>query len=93
MIKKFNEMNQYTKKMWYTHCVMSQIFFDQDGNFIKTIHENDANYRNEYMKKLFNHFGIEVEWFEFPTELTGDTYDIYDILDELKDWAKNNLQK
>lgn len=36
------------------------VFWDQDQNLITTIHENDGQWRGEYMNKLLNHFDIQV---------------------------------
>lgn len=36
------------------------VFWDGDNNLITTIHENDGDWRTEYMNKIVNHFGIEV---------------------------------
>lgn len=35
-------------------------FFDQDGVYIKSVHDGDG-YFCEYFNRLFDHFGIDVE--------------------------------
>lgn len=45
------------------------VFFDQDGIYIKSIHENDGEYRQEYFNGLFDHYGISVERFRLSEEL------------------------
>ncbi len=36
------------------------VFWDSNNKIITTIHENDGEWRTEYMNKIPNHFGVEV---------------------------------
>jgi hypothetical protein len=58
-----------SKKIFIISVPYYEAFFDQDGIYIKSIHENDAEYR-EYFDGLFGHFGIEVERFKLSRELS-----------------------
>jgi len=57
------------KKMFIISAPYCDAFFDQDGIYIKSIHENDGEYRSEYFNRLFEHFGVEVERFILSKEL------------------------
>ena len=57
------------KKMFIVGVPNCDAFFDQDGIYIKSIHDNDGEYRSEYFDGLFRHFGIEVERFKLSEEL------------------------
>jgi hypothetical protein len=57
------------KKMFIVSVPNCDAFFDQDGIYIKSIHDNDGEYRSEYFNGLFEHFGIEVERFKLSKEL------------------------
>jgi len=57
------------KKLIIVSVPYYEAFFDQDGIYIKSIHENDADYR-EYFDGLFGHFGIEVERFNLSKDLS-----------------------
>ena len=59
-----------SKKMYIVSVPYYEAFFDQDGIYISSIHENDGEYREEYFNRLFDHFGIEVERFELSRELS-----------------------
>jgi hypothetical protein len=54
----------------------TQIFFDQDGDYVTYFDGNDASYRSEYQEELFTHFGIIVEYFNLPSELDDIIYDV-----------------
>jgi hypothetical protein len=56
-------------KMFIVGVPNYDAFFDQDGIYIKSIHDNDGEYRSEYFDGLFRHFGIEVERFKLSEEL------------------------
>lgn len=43
-------------------------FFDQDGIYIKSVHDGDG-YLSKDFNGLFDHFGIEVERFELSKKL------------------------
>jgi len=64
--------------MYYCQADYGQIFWSNGGEVIKGIHENDGEYRHEYMKGLFAHFGIKVEYVsdipEFVREWGGEDY-------------------
>lgn len=49
-----------TKIINYGYTAYGQVFWDESGKIITTIHENDGEYRREYFNDLFEHFGIEV---------------------------------
>lgn len=46
----------------YCNTSHGQVFWDQNNEIISAIHENDGEFRSEYMTKMFEHFGIEVEY-------------------------------
>lgn len=45
----------------YVDTAYGQVFWDQNNEIIGGIHENDGQFRPEYMTWLFEHFSIEVE--------------------------------
>lgn len=47
-------------ELHYCQADYGQIFWDGQGNVITGIHDNDGEYRHEYMEALFKHFGIAV---------------------------------
>lgn len=46
----------------YCDAGSGQIFWDQNNEIIGAIHENDGEFRPEYMTKILTHFGIEVQY-------------------------------
>lgn len=64
MIKKFSKLinesiDLDSNTLYYSNFEYGQIFWNSD-NVISGIHENDGEYRPEYMDKLFSSFGINV---------------------------------
>lgn len=59
-----------SKKMLIVSVPNYDLFFDQDGIYITSIHENDGEYREEYFNRLFDYFGIKVERFKISRELS-----------------------
>ncbi len=57
------------KKILIVSIPYCDAFFDQDGNYIGSIHENDGEYREEYFNKLFRHFYIGVKRINLSKEL------------------------
>jgi hypothetical protein len=54
-------------------AAFGQIFWDENNTIITAIHENDGNFRKEYMEDLFTHFGITVKMVkERPKWLTDE---------------------
>lgn len=49
-----------SKKMYIVSVPNYDAFFDQDGVYIKSVHDGDG-YFCEYFNRLFDHFGIDVE--------------------------------
>lgn len=66
---KRNKKDMSKKKMFIVSVPYYEAFFDQDGIYIKSIHENDGEYRDEYFNRLFDHFGVEVERFTLSNQL------------------------
>lgn len=54
----------------YGNADYGQVFWDQDGNVVTGIHENDGDFREEYMSELLTHFNIDVKYHqEIPSEI------------------------
>lgn len=70
-----NIQNFDGRVLYYTNGAYGQIFWDENDNIITGLHENDGNFRDQYMTKLFNHYGVEVEY-----------VNINDIPDFVKEW-------
>lgn len=68
----------------YCNTNYGQVFWDQNNEVIGGIHENDGEFRSEYMTWLFEHFGIEVEYHrEIPDFVKKwDGYDNYGYVEE-----------
>lgn len=83
------------KKLIIVSVPNRDAFFDQDGIYIKSIHDGDA-YFYEGFNRLFDHFGIEVERFNLSRDL-GHKIDVGmhadkelgDFLLEIKKEIKN----
>lgn len=78
MIKLFEEFGE-TKVLNYCNAGYGQIFWDQDNKIICAIHENDGEFRSEYMTGMFEHFGIEVRYHKVTPEFVKewDSYEDY----------------
>ena len=88
--KKTKDMSN--KKMFIVSVPYYDTFFDQDGVYIKSIHENDGEFCEEYFNGLFKHFGINVERFNLSKEL-GHKIDVGMYADkELSDFL-NDIKK
>jgi len=79
------------KKMFIVSVPYCDAFFDQDGELIRTIHENDGEYRQEYFNGLFEHYAISVERFKLSEELNHKIdvgmhadKELYDFLEDIK---------
>jgi len=66
-------------------------FFDQGGEYIRSIHENDGEYRQGYFNGLFEHYGISVERFNLSEELAHKVdvgmhsdKDLWDFIEDIK---------
>lgn len=70
------------KKIIIASIPYYDLFFDQDLNFIKSIHEKDGEYRDEYFNPILKHFDITVERFNITAELD---YKIYEMIEEGND--------
>jgi hypothetical protein len=63
--------------------VEGEIFWDDDKNIITGIHDNDANFRDEYFEPLFNHFGIKIKRVKkLPNWITNEILAGYGLADE-----------
>ncbi len=49
-----------SKKLNFGYADSGQVFWDETGTLITAIHENDGEFRDEYMSSLLNHFEIKV---------------------------------
>ena len=87
--KRKKRKKKKMKKIIYTSVPNYEVFFDQDGNHITTVHENDANMRNEYHGSLFKHFGIELKYKAISDKLEekmqeDEEKDVWDYTNEIK---------
>lgn len=63
-----------TQILYYGNAPYGQVFWDQNGVAITTIHENDGNFRNEYMCSIVEHFNIKVKYVEkIPADIEAAT--------------------
>lgn len=58
------------KKIFILNVPYYVVFFDHNGEFIHSIHENDGEYSREYFDPMFTHFGISVDTIKLSPELT-----------------------
>lgn len=62
------------RKMIIINTGYDDVFFDETGEHITSIHENDGNWRSEYMNCLMKHFGVGVEHQEAGDFVNEDKY-------------------
>jgi hypothetical protein len=60
---------EMSKKMYIVSVPYYDAFFDQDGVYIKSVHDGDG-YFCETFNRLFDHFGIDVERISLSKELS-----------------------
>jgi hypothetical protein len=54
----------------YTEIRNYQVFFDEKGEYINAMHENDGQFNSDYQESHFTHFGIAVKYFSLPEKLS-----------------------
>ena len=66
----------YAGTLNYTDAAYGQMFWDEEGEPIGVLHGSDGELREEYMAKLFTHFGVAVKYEEKApsnvVEMLGD---------------------
>jgi|WetSurMetagenome_2_1015567.scaffolds.fasta_scaffold1401111_2 hypothetical protein len=70
-----------TQILYYGYAPYGQVFWDQNETPITTIHENDGNFREEYMSSIVEHFNIKVKYVEkIPASIKEATknYGVWD---------------
>ena len=66
-----------------TPDVEGEIFWDDEKNVITGIHDNDANFRDEYFEPLFSHFGIKLKRVKkLPKWITNEILENYGLSNE-----------
>ena len=60
------------RELNYYNASYGIIFWDENNNIITSIHENDGEFREEYMSSLFTHFDIEVIYHEDKPDWISD---------------------
>lgn len=53
-------MSNKILKFVFVDEINSTAFFDENNNVLGVIHENDANWQNEYFKPIIEKLGIKV---------------------------------
>jgi hypothetical protein len=84
------------KKLLIVSIPYCELFFDQDGIYIKSIDDNDAEFRDEYFSRLFDYFGIVVERLNLSKELNhkidvgvNSGVDYSEFIQQIKEEIKN----
>ncbi len=49
-------------KLYYYNATYGQIFWDESNTIIDVLHENDCDFSEEYLEKLFDHFNIKIQY-------------------------------
>jgi hypothetical protein len=89
------------KKLYLLDCVLfvGQVFLDDKGEIIDYIHENDGDYRDEYMKPIINYFGGSIVKINPLLDVNpailrkGQCDDINDVEDIIENSKKSILEE
>jgi hypothetical protein len=74
-----------TKTLYVANApdVEGEIFWDENKKIITGIHDNDANFRDEYFEPLFSHFGIKIKRLRnLPKWITNEILSEYGLANE-----------
>jgi hypothetical protein len=58
------------RTLHYAPVEFGTILWDENKKIVAALHENDCDFRDEYLSPIFEHFGIKVQESSLPKFIT-----------------------